>query len=215
MSAAEEKTESAASAAPSGGGGGGSKLVLILTGVNVLATLAMIGILFVSLQKEKKAVSVADISVKTEEHGDGKADAHGGGHGEGHGEAKKEEGHGGGHGEGKEAKEEKKHVADLGKMVTLEQFTVNVSTPGSVTPKFVRVNVSLEVPNAESETELNGKMPQVRNIIIDLFNSKRPSDLATAEGRDYVKEEIRNAINGFMVSGKVKGVFFTSFNLSS
>jgi flagellar FliL protein len=213
MSAAEEKTESAAAAAPSGGGG--SKLVLILTGVNVVATLAMIGILFTSLQKEKKAVSVADISVKADgEHAEAKADGHG--EAGGHGEAKKEEeGHGGGHGEKPEGKGEKKHVADFGKMVTLDQFTVNVSTPGSVTPKFVRVNVSLEVPNAESEAELAGKMPQVRNVIIDLFNSKRPSDLATAEGRDYVKEEIRNAINGFMVNGKVKGVFFTSFNLSS
>jgi flagellar basal body-associated protein FliL len=39
--------------------------------------------------------------------------------------------------------------------------------------------------------------------------------MATAEGRDYLKEEIRNAINGFMVAGKVKGVFFTNFALGS
>ena len=52
-------------------------------------------------------------------------------------------------------------------------------------------------------------------IIIDLFNSKRPADLATAEGRDYLKDEIRNAINTFMVSGKVKGVFFTNFAMST
>jgi flagellar FliL protein len=58
-------------------------------------------------------------------------------------------------------------------------------------------------------------MPQVRNAIIDLFNSKSPTDLANAEGRDYLKEEIRNALNGFMVTGKVKGVFFTNFALSS
>jgi flagellar basal body-associated protein FliL len=52
-------------------------------------------------------------------------------------------------------------------------------------------------------------------VVIDLFNSKRPSDLATGEGRDYLKEEIKNAINGFMVSGKVKGVFFTNFALTT
>ena len=54
----------------------------------------------------------------------------------------------------------------------------------------------------------------LRNVIIDLFNSKRPGDLATAEGREYLKEEIKNAINGFMISGKVRGVYFTNFALS-
>jgi flagellar protein FliL len=100
-------------------------------------------------------------------------------------------------------------------MVTLEQFTVNLSTPGSVNPKFVRVNISLEVPTEDAEAEVTTKLPQVRNAIIDLFNSKRPADLATAEGRDYLKEEIRNALNGFLVNGKVRGVYFTNFALSS
>lgn len=207
MSGAEEKSESASVASS---GGGPNKLVLILTAVNVVATLGMVGIMFMSFQKDKGHASVDDIAVKA--HGEAdtghdeakKDDAHGGGdHGGGHG---------GGHGE---AKAEKKKSADFGKMVTLEQFTVNLSTPGAVTPKFVRVAVSLEVPNEDAEGEVAGKMPQVRNTIIDLFNSKRPGDMATAEGRDYLKEEIRNAINGFMVTGKVKGVFFTNFALGS
>lgn len=100
-------------------------------------------------------------------------------------------------------------------MVTLEQFTVNLTTPGSTTPKYVRVNISIEVPDGAVETEIGQKMPQVRNAIIDLFNSKRPTDLVHSEGREYLKEEIRAALNGFIVSGKVKGVFFTNFALSS
>jgi flagellar FliL protein len=199
MSAAEEKTE-AAPAAASGGGGGPNKLVLILTAVNVVVSLAMAGVLFVSFQKEKGKPSVEDISAKP------------------HDEAKKEEGgHGGEHGGGEhgEAKAEKKKPAEFGKMIPLEQFTVNLSTPGAVTPKFIRVNVALEVADEAAEQEVNGKMPQVRNTIIDLFNSKRPGDMATAEGRDYLKEEIRNAINGFMSTGKIKGVFFTNFALGS
>jgi flagellar FliL protein len=201
--AAEEKTESAPSSSGGSSGGGPNKMVLILTAVNVVVTLAMVGILFVSFQKQKGNPSVEDIA------------AHSGAEGHDGKEAKKEGGEG--HGEKSEhgKAEEKKPAADYGKMVTLEQFTVNLATPGSVNPKFVRVNVSLEVPNSEAETEVNTKMPQVRNVIIDLFNSKRPADLATAEGRDYLKEEIRNAINTFLVSGKVKGVFFTNFALAS
>jgi flagellar basal body-associated protein FliL len=201
MSAAapEEKTE----AAPGGSGGsagGGSKLTMILTGVNLLATLSMVAILFISFQKDRKKPSVDDISAKdTAEAKDAKGK-------EGEGEKGKE-------GKGKEG--DKKKSADYGKMVTLDQFTVNLSTPGSVNPKFVRVNISLEVPTDDTEGEVTSKMPEVRNVIIDLFNSKKPQDLANAEGREYLKEEIKNAINGFMISGKVRGVYFTNFALSS
>ena len=69
------------------------------------------------------------------------------------------------------------------------------------------------IPSEAIEGEVTSKMPEVRNVIIDLFNSKRPQDLATPELRDYLKDEIKNAINGFMVSGKVRGVYFTNFAL--
>lgn len=180
-------------AAPAGGGGPG-KLVLILTAVNVIATLAMGGVLFISFRKEQHKAQVEDITLA---EGGGEAGAEGGG------------GHGG---EGKGPA--KKKNADFGKMIALDQFTINLSTPGTTVSKFARVNISLEVPTEDIENEVTSKMPQVRNAIIDLFNSKRPADLATAEGRDYLKDEIRSAINGFLVSGKVKGVFFTNFALS-
>lgn len=201
QAAAEEKAESPAGSAPANSSGGGSKLVLILTGVNLLATLGMVGVLFMSFQKERKKPDVADISVAAPAATEAKGEAKG-----------EHEGVAGEHGGKAEAK---KKSIDYGRMVQLDQFTVNLSAPGSATAKYVRVNISLEVPTDDAESEVTSKMPQVRNAIIDLFNSKRPSDLATAEGRDYLKEEIRNALNGFLVNGKVKGVFFTNFALTS
>jgi len=213
MSAAESKP-AAAAGAKEGGNSGGGKLVLILSLVNVLATLGIAGVLVVSFTREKAETSVTDIAEEgASEHGaaggEHGAKAEGGAHGEekkaegGHGEAK--DGHGaaaGGH-------------SPWGKTISLDQFTVNLTSPGSATPKFVRVNISIEVPDTQTEQEVTAKMAQIRNVVIDLFNSKRPSDLATGEGRDYLKEEIRNAINGFMVSGKIKGVFFTNFALTT
>jgi flagellar FliL protein len=198
--AAEEKKEAATSSSPPASGGG-SKIVLIITGLNMVATLAMVAILFISFQREKKRASVEDISLKTEEPAGGEKEG-----GE-HGEAKE----GGEHGE--KAAPKKKNT-DAGRMVTLDQFTVNLSTPGSVNPKFVRVNMSLQVPTEDIESEVTAKMPQVRNAVIDLINSKRPGDLGTAEGRDYLKDEIKTALNSFMVAGKVQNVFFTNFSLS-
>lgn len=192
-----EKTEGSAPAPAKGGGG--SKLVLILTGVNLVVTLAIVGVLMMSFQKERKSASAGDIAPTEHKSGEGAA-AEGG-----HGEAAKAGEHG----------DTAKPSTDYGKMIALEQFIVNLSTPGSATPKFVRVNISIEVGTVDSEAEVTSKMPQVRNVIIDLFNSKHPSDLASAEGRDYLKEQIRNALNGFMVTGKIRGVFFTNFHLTT
>lgn len=205
---AEAKPEASGAAAPSGGG---SKLVLILTAVNLVICVGIGGILFSSLQKEKAATAVTDIQAE-DPHQEPAAEGHGGGHGE----KKAEGGHGGGHGGGGGGHAEKKAGgAEFGKMLQLEQFAVNLSTPGGTQPKFVRVNISLEVGTDEVEGEITQKMPQVRNAIIDLFNSKRPTDLATSEGREGLKDEIRDALNSFMVSGKVKGVFFTNFAVTS
>ncbi len=193
--AADEKGASSAAQ----GSGGMSKLLIIISGVNLVATLGAVGILFTSFQKEKNQQSVEDIAVHAEAGGEGE-------------KAKEKEGEGGEGGEGKEGA--KKKSLNFGKMIALEQFTINLSTPGSVNAKYARVNISLEIPTEDLEAEVNSKIPQVRNVIIDLFNSKRPADLATGEGREYLKEEIRGALNNFLVNGKIKGVFFTNFALA-
>ncbi len=222
----EAKTEKAPAEAPAahasggGGGGGGNKLVLILSAVNLLAVLGMGAVLFISFQKEKNKPSIEDIA--TEEGGEhgAAAGAHGGGgeHGApaaaGHGGGGGEHGGGGGHGGGEHGGGAKKHQSNAGAIINLEQFTVNLSTPGTNNPVFVRVNISVEVLSADTEQEVNQRVPQVRNAIIDLFNSKRASDLATVEGRELLKDEIKNAINHFLVTGKIKGVFFTNFTVT-
>jgi flagellar FliL protein len=188
----------------------GNVVVMALAAVNVVGTLVIVTLLFISFQREKQKASLEDLAAQTIAEGDGEGEGgekKEGGHGGG--------GHGGGHGDGHGGPEKaKKKTTEFGKMVNLDPFTINLSNPGSATPKFVKANISLEIPNDETEAEVQNKTPQIRNAIIDLFNSKRTADLLTSEGRDYLKEEIRNAINGFMVDGKIKGVYFTNFALA-
>ncbi|MEO5971715.1 MAG: flagellar basal body-associated FliL family protein [Bdellovibrionia bacterium] len=174
-------------------GQAGGNLVTILSVVNILITIGMVAILFISFAREKTRQTAEDIVLRASE-----------------GEVKEK-----GQGEGKEGeKKDEKKGSDFGKMINLEMFTVNLSTPGSINPKFIRVSISLEVPTEEVESEVNFKVPQVRNTIIDLINSKRPADLAAVEGREYLKEEIKTSINSFLISGKIKSVFFTGFALT-
>lgn len=201
--AAEGKSEGGLGAGAAGGGGG--KLLLIFSGVNLVVTLGIIALLLITFRRETIQPRAGDIVASQK-----KADAKGEDGKKGEAAAKSEDGATAQGGDGKGAAA----VEEFGKMVTLDQFTVNLLTPGTSSPKYVRVNVSLEVPNEDTETEVNAKIPQVRNIIIDLFNSKRAADLSTADGRQYLKEEIRNALNGILAHGKIRGVYFTNFALA-
>jgi flagellar basal body-associated protein FliL len=180
------ETESS-SAAPSGGGG--SKIVLLLTLLNLGLTGGVAFFTFKQFQAKKHEESLADLDTQGEA---------------GHGAETKE----GEHGKPGAAAEKV-----YGKFVEIRQFTVNLATNSTSAPKFARVDISIEVPDAEVERELNQKLPQVRNAIIDLFNSKRPSDLQPVEGRNALKEEIRISLNNFLTAGKVKGVYFQSFSI--
>jgi flagellar FliL protein len=184
-----------AEAAPVSAGGG--KIGTILSIMNLLLTLGIGAVVFLQFQKDKHRETVSDIQpnaeVPTAEAGHGEA---------AHGEAA--------HGE---------HGAEAAKpsdnLITLDQFTVNLSTSPGTPPRFARVTVAIEVSSGDAGKELNAKMAPVRNAILDLFNSKRPADLQTGEGRNFLKEEIRNALNGMLVSGKVKAVFFSAFQVST
>jgi flagellar FliL protein len=194
----EDKKEKPAEASESSSSSGGGKLPALLGVLNLLLTVGIGAIVFLQFQKDKHHEAVSDIKVEAP------ATAEGGGE---HGE-KKEEGHGEHGGEaGKTAANDK--------LITLEQFTVNLSTSPGTPSRFARVVVAVEVTSSEASSELTSKMAPVRNSIIDLFNSKRPADLQTGEGRNFLKEEIRNALNSFLVTGKVKGVYFSNFQVSS
>lgn len=202
----EPKEAKKAESAPDSGGGSDKtgKLGLILSVLNLVLVLGIGAVVFLQFQKEKHRESVADIQAEGE-HGDAAPGAHGSEHagggehgGDGHG--------GGGHGGAAVKKGDQ--------LVTLEQFTVNLATSAGTPPRYARVIIAIEVPSSDTAAEISQKMAPVRNAIIDLFNSKRPADLQTGEGRNFLKEEIRNALNSFLVTGKVKSVFFSNFAVS-
>jgi flagellar FliL protein len=196
----------------SGGSGGTSKIVVIASLVNLVATIGVIAVLFLSYQKEKSQPSVEDIvagQAKSDKgHGGGGSHAASGGGGE-HGGGG---GHGGGHGGAGAASEP---VTDAGKIVPLDPFTVNLSTGSGSAPRYVRMNVSMELEQGAPEKEFEVKLPRVRDTIISLLNSKKPQDMTAPEGREQLKEDIKRTVNSYMLESKVKGVYFTNFAVSN
>ena len=112
--------------------------------------------------------------------------------------------------EGEKAEGEKKEEEDfVGKMIPLETFLVNLS--GNRGNKVLKVNMELEVEGERIAEEIDKRKPQIRDIIIILLSSKTYAQLSSTEGKDFLRDEIRDTVNAFLTKGKIKRVHFTEF----
>jgi len=116
------------------------------------------------------------------------------------------------------AEADKEQVTDKvkeqdGILFPLEGFTANLAqTDGP--RRYVRLNTVLKFKKNSSETEFKARQPQIRDVIISILNSKRPDDLLSADGKEFLKEEIKSAINTFLVDGSVIDVYYVSFQIN-
>lgn len=104
-------------------------------------------------------------------------------------------------------KTEEKEV--IGKVVPLETFIVNLA--GSKGRKVAKVNMELEVQGERVLEEIEKRKAQIRDIIIIILSSKTYEDVSAREGKDGLRNEIKDTINSFLVQGKISNVFFTEF----
>ncbi|WP_127718018.1 flagellar basal body-associated protein FliL [Halobacteriovorax sp. HLS] len=100
-----------------------------------------------------------------------------------------------------------------GVLFPLDNFTANLAQ-GDGPRRFVRLNAVLKFNKESSEEEFKARKPQIRDTIISILNSKRAEDLLKTEGKNYLKEEVKAAINSFLVDGKVIDVFYVSFQIN-
>lgn len=99
--------------------------------------------------------------------------------------------------------------------VALEPFTVNlVPEQGD---QYLQVGVSVDLDDAAAQEKIKLYMPKLRNDVMLLLASKRPSELSSKEGKEQLAGELREKMNHILspdakdAKGPVKEVLFTSF----
>ena len=100
-----------------------------------------------------------------------------------------------------------------GILFPLETFTANLAQ-GDGPRRFLRLNAVLKFSKTSSEEEFKARKPQIRDAIIRTLNAKRPEELLRVEGKNYLKEEIKAAINAFMVDGHVIDGFYVGVQIN-
>lgn len=100
-----------------------------------------------------------------------------------------------------------------GEMFPLDPFTVNLAQ-GDGPRRYLRLNAVLQFTKESKKDELESRKPQIRDSIINILNAKRPEDLLKKEGKVYLKEEIKAAVNSYLINGKLEEVFYTGFQIN-
>ncbi len=100
----------------------------------------------------------------------------------------------------------------IGQLVPLEMFLVNLS--GDRGNRLLKVSMELEIDGEMVQEEIEKRKPQIRDIIIVLLSSKTYSQISSKDGKEYLREEIKDTLNSFLTRGKVRRVLFTEFIFS-
>ena len=77
--------------------------------------------------------------------------------------------------------------------------------------KLAKINMELEVNNNEVQKEIEKLKPKIRDIIIIILSSKTYAQVSIKEGKDALREEIRDQVNLFLTKGQINRVYFTEF----
>lgn len=113
--------------------------------------------------------------------------------------------------EGSEQKRAEAEASDeyVGALVPLETFLVNLS--GVRGGRLMKITMSLEVNNEEVKDEIEKRKPEIRDTILILLASKSFDQISSVDGKDFLREEVRDTLNAYLTKGKVKRVLFTEF----
>ena len=117
-----------------------------------------------------------------------------------------------------EAKEDQKpelgkSKEDEGKLQTIDNFTTNLAQ-GDGPRRYLRLSAVLKYTKESNEEEFKNRKDQIRDAIISLLNAKKPEDLLKLEGKNYLKEEIKAAVNSFLVEAQLIDVYYVGFQIN-
>ena len=95
----------------------------------------------------------------------------------------------------------------LGAIHPLSTFVVNLAEDGS----YLRAQIQLEFTGTSVPKRFHARQVPVRDALIKLLASRTPAELSSADGRQELKDLIRETVNNTVKHEIVSEVYFTQF----
>lgn len=105
-----------------------------------------------------------------------------------------------------------KQAQEMGPVISLgNDILVNIRSEEGM-EHYLKTNIVLELDSDEkTSAEVSKRIPQIRDLIINVLASKTKEKIIEKEGKDQVRSEIINSINQLMTRGKVRNIYFQDF----
>ena len=89
----------------------------------------------------------------------------------------------------------------------MEPFLVNLADPGQL--RYLKVTLHVETHKKGEEFE--ERLPQSRDSVLTVLSTKNSRDIMTSEGKNALREEIKEKMNHLLTETKVRNIYFTEF----
>ncbi len=101
-----------------------------------------------------------------------------------------------------------REMPELGVLVNLEDIVVTlVSDPRK--PRYLRININVEVPNQLIAEVVTSRLPQLRDLVIMTLSDKTPESISTPEGKKGLRDEIFRRMDEKMPQGTLMNIYFS------
>jgi flagellar protein FliL len=104
---------------------------------------------------------------------------------------------------------ENKSNETRGTILMLDDVTVNLK--GSRKSRFLRVSIGLEVDDDKVIAEIEMRKPEIRDAVITSISGRRVDQLISVEGKEQLKAELKQRIDGTLKEGNILKVYFSDF----
>jgi flagellar FliL protein len=97
-------------------------------------------------------------------------------------------------------------------VLNFEPFLVNLADRDN--SRYLRITIKLQVANKNAADKIASAdvlTSQIRDTILSTLATKNADQITTREGKDQLKNEITEKLNGFLPGKPIKAVFFTDF----
>ncbi|MGL5721678.1 MAG: flagellar basal body-associated FliL family protein [Brevinema sp.] len=81
---------------------------------------------------------------------------------------------------------------------------------------FVRLAIQLgfNADNKALHQEITDRVPQFKDIILNILNSKEKNQIDETLKKEQLKEEIRRSLNNVLINGEIDAIYYTEFTVS-
>jgi len=97
----------------------------------------------------------------------------------------------------------------VGPMVNIDTFIVNILDDQE--SRYLKAAITLEVDAESTATEINNRLPQIKDAILLLIGNKTYGELRDMQGKLQLRGELIKRLNEILTKGKVKRIYFTDF----